>query len=253
VGPTICIRVSWRLTNRRIGILLAIEPTETVYEAPAVTMEVVLPSVSSISDLWPESQQFIALPQGLQRSLPSLSHAVYAGFCLLGAIIPRCLGTRRLSVNSAALESLRPWALETCLSLWDNFGKWEFSANKEPLHDEISAMYMQSLEMLAFPRLDAMDDFSSTTKAAIPFITGLINAVPSNLSTALSDSNQTRLALLLNRLRSTLDSTVGDHQKSNLRNVIIEIMTPAVTDICQNSSRVDHIHRDLQVCTHKHV
>jgi serine/threonine-protein kinase ATR len=245
----------FRLLIECIGIIATSELNEEAFEAFesfSPSIDVVLPSSSSIGDIWPESQHLVALPHGLQRAVASQVSATYLGFRLLEILIECCFTSQQWTTNDSTFESMRPWALNSCLDLWTTFTRWTAGAERGPLHDDIEALYMQSLAILALPDLDKEDDFSCSSKALISFTSGLLEGLRSCLSKPFSQANQARLGYVLIRLQSITQQLLKDERKGVIGRCVKKIMTdtliPDIAAICQTVSDLIALEKDLQVC-----
>ena len=193
--------------NCLIGILDATELTEDLSELRLPSFKVTLPSSENIGAIWPDSQQLVALPQGLQRTVSSPASALYMGFRLLGTLVECCFSSPQGVANCSVFEPLRPWALSSCLLLWSSFTNWTADVKRNPLDDDIEASYMQSLSILALPNTD-WDQYWSSNAMAL-FTSGLIDAIRTCLSRPFSQANQARLAYVLIRLQSIVQDIEG--------------------------------------------
>ncbi|KAJ4304960.1 serine/threonine-protein kinase M1 [Kalmusia sp. IMI 367209] len=232
----------------------ALELREEAIESLPPHIEIFLPSSSSIGDIWPDSQHLVALPQGLQRNIRPPVNAVYLGFRLLEILIECCLNPKLKVADTSTFEHLRPWSLNSCLSLWNRFDTWNVGRDRGRLHDDIEALYMQLLSILALPSIGSEDDSSSSSSTTLSFTTGLISGVQSCLSTPFSETNQIRLAFLINELHSVLEDIPDEEQRGlegrrqwQLKNVITDSMFPAVRGFCHDVLKFTTLHEDLQL------
>lgn len=238
-----------------LDIVATSEPNEDLSNSLTPSIDVVLPSSSSIGDVWPESQHIVALPQGLQRTVTSRISAVYLGFRLLEIMIDCCFTSQQWTTNDSTFESMRPWALNSCLDLWTGFTTWTAGAERGPLHDDVEALYMQSLAILALPDLDKEADFSCSSKALISFLSGVLEGLRSCLSRPFSQANQARFGYVLIRLKHITQQVFKDQRKEVVgrcaRKTINDTMIPAIVGICRNTSELITLDRDLQVCVQR--
>lgn len=239
------------------GICDTLEPSEEKLDSLSLHVEIVLPSSSSIGDLWPKSQHLVALPQGLQRTIHTSVSAVYVGYRLVEILIDCCLNPKLNGADAAAFEHLRPWALDSCLNLWTRFSTWNAGIERGPLHEDIEASYMQSLGILALPKVDDDDDPSSSNSTLL-FTTGLVAAVQTCVNIPFSETNQIRLAFLVNELHGVLENIISgeergfqDRRRAKMKNVIRDTMIPAIRGLCNDVLGFPALHRDLQVCSFK--
>lgn len=245
----------WQLLTNSIGIIAISEPNEEAFESLSPSINVILPSSSSIGDIWPGSQHLVALPQGLQRTVTSRVCAAYLGFRLLEILIECCFTSQQWTTNDSTFETMRPWALSSCLDLWSSFARWKTGAERGPLHDDIEALYMQSLAILALPDFDKEDYFSCSSNALINFTSGLLEGLRSCLSRPFSQANQARFGYVLIRLKSITQRILKDERKGAIgrcaKKVITDTMIPNIAGICHKVSELVTLERDLQVCVHR--
>jgi serine/threonine-protein kinase ATR len=241
-----------RLLIDSIGIAATSELNEDALESLSPSPDVILPSSSSIGEIWPESQHLVALPQGLQRTVASQVSAIYLGFRLLEIIIRCCFTSQQWTINDSTFESMRSWALNSCLGLWTSFTIWTAGLERGPLHDDIEALYLQSLALLALPDLDTQDGFSCSSNALISFISGLLDGLRSCLSSPFSQANQARFGYVLIRLQSITQQLLTDERKAVVgrcvKKTIIDTLVPDIAAICQNVPDLVALEKDLQVC-----
>ncbi|KAL5418072.1 hypothetical protein PMIN06_006043 [Paraphaeosphaeria minitans] len=233
------------------SIIAALEPNEQILDSLSPSFDLILPSSSSIGDIWPESQHLVALPQGLQRTVTSKVSAAYLGFRSLEILIDCCFTSRQWTTNDSTFEGMRPWALNSCLDLWTSFTRWTAGAERGPLHDDVEALYMQSLAILALPDLDKEDDFSCSSKALVSFMSGVLEGLRSCLSKPFSQANQARFGYVLIRLKSITQQTLKDERKKaigeSVHKTINNTMIPDIAGICQNMSDLGTLERDLKL------
>lgn len=222
-------------------------------EPSSAFFTVTLPSSSSISEFWPDSQQFVALPQGLQRTLSCPVHTILVGFRLLGAIQRSCFDSMQPSRASTS-EQLLPWVFDSFLTLWHDLKKWVISAERTKICDEIEDMYMRLLEELSLPILEVEDGFSYTPKSALSLNTALLELTQSCLTRPLLEWQQKRLAALWIRLRSVLEGTserthAANRTQRNPTHLIADSVERRVADLCNDTTSFAALHRDLKVGT----
>ncbi|KAF1978386.1 hypothetical protein BU23DRAFT_586870 [Bimuria novae-zelandiae CBS 107.79] len=232
------------------SIITAAGPTEETQES-LPSFEAILPCSESIVAIWPGSQHLVALPQGLQRTVTSPINATYLGFHLLKILIECCF-TSKQAASISSFENLRPWALNSCLSLWNGFNTWTAALERGSFHNDIEALYMQSLSILALSDVDKEEDFSCSSNALIIFTTGVLEAVRSCLSRPFSEANQVRLAHFLIQMQGIVQDGQDGHQKSSPRRLksqrlIKDALTPGITEICHDVAQLTTLHRDLQL------
>ncbi|KAF2115782.1 hypothetical protein BDV96DRAFT_599348 [Lophiotrema nucula] len=210
-----------------------------------------LPSSGSISDFWPESQQHVALPQSLQRTVSSRQQAFLASFHLLLVILDYSEPSdRKVSLPVSGADHL-PWVLENCLSLYHGFRQWSSRFARGKLQDEVEALYMQVLEKLCIPRFSSDTKFSRSPKIVLSISSGVSELVKLCSSTPFSQPNQIRLAILLTRLRSSLQSPDDQNADSHahdagLKDIITENMEPAIVQMCQDVTKLKSLDKNLQ-------
>lgn len=216
-----------------------------------LTFHAALPSSSSISEFWPESQQFVALPHDLQRAVTSQLAALHIGFSILLALARTTF--LKLRTAPASFEHYQPWILDSTVLMWQYFRRWTTGPDKHPLHDEIVALYLQLLELIAAPTTVPETHFLSSTKAVQSLVCSL-SILLGNISTALSsESNQIRAASCFTRLHKGLTASrtctsVPRRRQESTRLAVLKELEANIAKICQHAEQFSHLHRDLQVC-----
>jgi serine/threonine-protein kinase ATR len=210
---------------------------------------VLLPSSNSISEFWPESQQFVALPHDLQRAITSQLGATHTGFNLLLALVTVVQSKDGRCANR---EHHLPWIFDSLQALWEHFRRWSTSPEKRPFDDENTSLYLQLLESALFPTVSTPNHSSNPLKAA-QVLTGSLAELLQNLVTSpVSESNQIRLATTFARLRRDLkvpltNALVLSHRQDGARTVILNDVETIVAEFCQDTDNFSSLHRDLQV------
>lgn len=211
-----------------------------------------LPSSSSIGDFWPESQQFVALPHDLQRTVASHTSAIYVGYCLLLALLDVVHPQTGKSASSVSFQHYLPWVLDSCLALWQHFKRWTISSDRHLLYDETIVLYMQVLDSVAFPTTMPEGCFSEVPKAAQFLATSLVDLLDRFSASPLSDPTQIQFASMFTRLRSILNASSSQEsahlrRKDATKSIILIDLEASVAKICQNVEQFSVLHGDLQV------
>ena len=212
-----------------------------------------LPSSSSIGEFWPESQQFVALPHDLQRTVASHTGAIYVGSRLLLAIVDAIHPQIRNGKNSVSFEHYLPWVLDSYLALWQRFERCTVGSDNHVLHNELVALYIQVLDCVAFPASAPEGSFFRTPKAAQFLICSLTKLLDHFLASTLSDPIQIQFATTLTRLRSVL-VTSSSHESAPqsrqevAKSVILRDLESSVAAVFRDAERFSALHKDLQVC-----
>ncbi|KAF2473193.1 uncharacterized protein BDR25DRAFT_257421, partial [Lindgomyces ingoldianus] len=234
----------------RSCILTALDAASDISRLFDPSFKVMLPSSSSISDFWPDSQQLVALPQGSQRTIGSQSQAILLGFQLLQILLNPSRLSERSGLAPPACENYLPWGLDSCLKLWHFFTQWNTHVERGLVHDETEAACMQLLEVICLPQHPPEAGFSSSPKAVFSFASSLSDFLQSCTTYSYSQGNQIRLASLLTRLRGTLeqprDDTVIGRQR-NTKALTVDTVEPVIVQICQDTARFGRLGRDLQL------
>lgn len=224
------------------------EPTTTKSHSIRIT----LPSSSSISEFWPESQQFVALPHDLQKQVSSQLGAIYIGLMLLIVLLDGTTCQKQSQISGlAAFEHQKPWIVDTGITLWQHFRRWTTGTDRRPFHDDIVALYLQLLDLTALP---------TTTLASRPSTFGqktmtLTHGLQSLLDKLdMSAENQVRLAALLIRLRSAqadmtnMSPTVTRQKRDSIAPFTINLGS-TIALLCQDGEMFSTLHQDLQART----
>ncbi|KAF2791318.1 hypothetical protein K505DRAFT_376871 [Melanomma pulvis-pyrius CBS 109.77] len=234
------------------SILVALEATDQLSQILYPSFKVNLPPSNSIGDFWPDSQHIVALPQGSQRTITSQLQAVLLGFRLLKIVLNPSKSTETESAVPSATETHFPWALDSCLTLWQSFRQCSAHLERGQLHDEIEAAYIQVLEIIALPIMAPEDDLSRTPKVVLSFSTRLSDLIQICSACPFSAINQIRLASLLIRLRCSLEKphdrgVVLGHCHRDLNPLVVDYIEPIIRNICQNIIGYKSLERDLQL------
>ncbi|CAN9100906.1 unnamed protein product [Alternaria alternata] len=234
------------------SILTKLQSVDDPVSVPAPSFSVALPSSSNISVFWPESQQIIALPHDLQRTITSQLGAINVGFCLLLALANAIQPQERESVMPGALDHHLPWIIDSAQALWKYFRRWTTSSAKRPFSDEITLVYLQLLEILFLPSLAPGDRTCTSLKNAQALITSLREFVDGLPSLPASESSQVRLAIILTHLRSALVSspenipTIRRRQEAS-RTIVLHDVEEIIAKACRDVDHFSKLHKDLQL------
>lgn len=237
------------------GLLLALEASDDLSGLMSSHCNVSLPPLSNISDFWPDSQGFVALPQGCQTTFTSRPQVILIGFDLIRSLLDHDKGnlTGQSSVRPSCPGNYLPWVLDSCNHLWRSFRQSCNHGERGRLHDEIVSVFMHVLIDAALPSWTSEENSPYSAKAAVTLSTTLADLVLSCSASPLSASNQIQLASFLTRLRGSLEKlenhsgTPSRHHR-NLINTIKDNMAPIVLDVCQDGSKFTSLQKDLQVC-----
>jgi serine/threonine-protein kinase ATR len=239
---------SFSTAKDALGIVTDLESVSDLSAPMNQAFQVVLPSSSSISEFWPESQHFVALPHGLQKTVSCQTGAIYIGFNLLVSLVKSVHKPQGRCTDIAAFEHQQPWVLDTCLVLWQHFKRWTTASDKGSFHDEGVGSYLQVLEAVALPMTASEDHYLGSSKAAQSLVGGLSGLLEkSNLSV----SNQTQFASLLIRLRTVLNdlsqTTQGIRRRVHPSSIIADDLEAVIAHFCHNGERFSGLQKDLQV------
>ncbi|CAA9966791.1 Protein kinase rad3 [Pyrenophora teres f. maculata] len=232
-------------------ILAELDAFNDLASSPPPSFHVALPSSSSISDFWPESQQFVALPHDLQRSITSQHGSIHVGFSLLLAFV-NIIQPREKVSSSIMLTHHLPWVVDSVQALWQHFRCWTTTSEKRPLCDDIMLLYLQLLETALFPPIPPGDRPSTSLKTA-QALTSSLDELLDKLSTPpASESNQVRLASLFTRLQSIVSSPPTNPSTSRRRQdtsvtFILQNVEKSVARTCQDVDHFSSFHKDLQL------
>jgi serine/threonine-protein kinase ATR len=231
------------------SILAELNLVDDPASASSTPFSVLLPSSSSISEFWPESQQFVALPHDLQRAITSQLGAIHIGFSLLLALVDVVKSTNG---KGASLEHHLPWVLDSLQALWQHFRRWTTSSEKRPFYDEITGLYLQLLDSALFPNISNPDRFSNSLKAAQALTGSLSELLQNSATSPVSESNQIRLATTFARLLRVLKlpsttASASRRRQDGARGVILNDLETVVSAFCQDTNVFSSLHRDLQV------
>ncbi|KAK1911299.1 hypothetical protein P3342_012598 [Pyrenophora teres f. teres] len=232
-------------------ILAVLDAFNDLASSPPPSFHVALPSSSSISDFWPESQQFVALPHDLQRSITSQHGSIHVGFSLLLAFV-NIIQPREKVSSSIMLTHHLPWVVDSVQALWQHFRCWTTTSEKRPLCDDIMLLYLQLLETALFPPIPPGDRPSTSLKTA-QALTSSLDELLDKLSTPpASESNQVRLASLFTRLQSIVSSPPTNPSTSRRRQdtsvtFILQNVEKSVARTCQDVDHFSSFHKDLQL------
>ncbi|CAI6340552.1 unnamed protein product [Periconia digitata] len=209
------------------------------------SFKVDLPCSSSIMQLWPDCQNLVALPEGLQRTITSPFQAIYIGFQLLQVLFP--IGTDVLISH----ERLQPWGLDSTVSLWRCFQDWIAISATVSLRLELEATYLQLLETIALPRIDAEDSFSCSAKSAMVLMPALVSLLQYCCEPHCQEATQIRFAALFNHLRGVSNTIADDRPPGDklfrLGHLIRDGLEPSIADFCRDTSMFVSLHRDLKL------
>jgi len=219
---------------------------------------VALPSSSSISEFWPESQHFVALPHDLQRAITSQIGSIHVGFSLLLALVDVIQARGKTYATFITLAHHLPWVVDSVQALWQHFRRWTTTSEKRPLYDGVMLVYLQLLETSLFPLATPGDRPSTSLKTAQALTSGLIELLDNLLMPPASEGNQLRLASIFARLRSivgcsSINPSTSQHRQNASISFILEGLEKCVARTCQDVDHFSKFHKDLQVWTQRHT
>jgi serine/threonine-protein kinase ATR len=222
------------------------------------SLQAVLPSPASLNKFWPQSQNLVALPHSLQRTIETPLGAIHVSLSLLFALFSSSKTSEAKDVGFVTLQQLHTWVLDSCSMLWRFFCRWNTSMNRSPLADDIVGSYLQVLEGISCSLTNPRNHFSSSTKTAFVLADGIYGLIEVLPISPLSDVNQLRFATILVRLRGTVifapqDVGASSRRLDTSRSMILDILEPSVINLCQNVGIFATLHKDLKVCAnHSH-
>lgn len=211
-----------------------------------------LPSSSTISEFWTESQQFVALPHDLQAVLASPLAAIYVGLRLLIAIVSATGSENRKQAGPALFEHEVLWAMDSTIILWQSFNRRTTASDKQSLRNEIVMLYLQLIEALTVSAAGPEYYFSNSPKAAQALVKSLTNFIEQDSFSTVSESNQLQLASFFTRLRSSLLSlssctSVLQGRQAKNRPITLEVLETSIARFCQSTELFSAVHKDLQL------
>jgi serine/threonine-protein kinase ATR len=215
---------------------------------------IVLPSPGSIAEFWPESQQFVALPHELQRTISSHVGAIYIGLNLLLCSANGVRQQKTRCAGSATFDHHQPFILDTCNALWQHFRRWTTGSDKQSFYDETVNMFLEVLVAVAVPAVMSKDHPSGSSKGAHTLVQ-ILSSLLEKLN--LSAVTQSRLASLLIRLRNIVDGhdephSTSDPQRPKLSSIVLADLEVGVGSLCHDAEKFLSLQRDLQVCACYH-
>ncbi|ORX98750.1 hypothetical protein BCR34DRAFT_142938 [Clohesyomyces aquaticus] len=232
------------------SIIVALDIVDDVSRVFDSRFGVTLPSSSSISVFWPDSQQYVALPQGSQRTITSQSHAILLGFQLLEVLVLPRWTSKGPSLISLTFENHLPWALDCALKLWNCSRQWTSHVRGSSVHEAVENAYMNVLERICLPNSESLRAFPILPKSMLSFAFALADLIKSCVPSPFSSPNQVRLASILVQLRrSTLEQprTEPGRAGRNTRSLIIDTLEWTIIEACQDATWVSSLDENLQL------
>jgi serine/threonine-protein kinase ATR len=210
---------------------------------------IVLPSPASIAEFWPESQQFVALPHELQRTISSHVGAIYIGLTLLLCLANGVRQQQGRSAGSATFDHHQPFILDTCTALWQHFRRWTTGSEKQSFYDETVNVFLEVLEAVAVPVVLSKGQPPGSSKAAHTLVQGVSSLLE---KVNVSPVTQLQLASLLIRLRNIVDGTNEPHSKSDCQrptspSIVLMDLESGVGKLCRDAEKFLDLQKDLQV------
>lgn len=206
-----------------------------------------LPSSGVISDFWSESQQFVALPHNLQRTIPSRLGAIFVGFNLLHALILVLKQPSKNQIGPVDCAQHLPWVTDSVLTLWKHYRRCKLNGDRRPLQDGIVTTYLQFVDAVLG---QADHTFTSHTKVKHVMLGELGDLLRNS---DLSPVVQSQLASTLIKLRVTwTPSSHSGSGEDGTRNATmdhsyLETFETSVNLACQQEEVFSKLQRDLQV------
>ena len=216
------------------------------------SLQAAVPSSVSLNEFWPESQNLVALPHDLQRKINTPLCAIHVSFSLLLALISASKSNETKGTGFGTLQQLHTWVLDSCATLWRFFCRWNLGTDKSSPADDIVGLYLQVLEGISRSLTTLRSHFSSSTKTALALADGLCGMIEDLSVLPLSDINQVHFATVLVRLRGAVVSAPKDvdvlsRRQNTSRLIVLDILEPSVTNLCQNMEEFTALQRDLKV------
>jgi serine/threonine-protein kinase ATR len=236
-------------TKRILVIIAELEAVRDPSTPLIQSFRVTIPSPSCIGAFWTESQQFVAIPHELQRTVSSQIAAIYIGFSLLLALIGGSKLQKGQCTDFSASENHQPWVLDTCLVLWQHFRRWTTGSEKGSLQDGTVGLYLEVLQTVLGPTKDSEVRVSRSAKSAQSLIRGLASLLE---KPNLSAPNQLKLALLLVRSRTVVTDLstpafASSRRRVNSSVVIIDDLETSIAQLCHDTQKLTSLQRVLQV------
>lgn len=234
------------------GILAALDANEEPGHIVNGKCNVVVPPLSSVGEMWPESRSLVALPRGCQITVTSRQQALLTGLYLIQGL----LGSPNSEADTESPQRLDKyflWSLDRCSTFWRKSLLANGHREKGPQDEAVCAKYMELLDLTALSIIDRTPGASHRLKLAIMLSTGLSDLTQRCSISPFSVPNQVRLAKLLAKLSGTLQKMTDREDDENtairhLKNTITDTLAPVLMDTCLNTEKLAHLHRDLQVC-----
>lgn len=217
--------------------------------APAANprFQLSLPSSGIISDFWAESQQFVALPHDLQRTIPSRLGAIFIGLNLLHPLVVALKQHSKTQSSPINCAQHLPWITDSILALWKHYRRWSVSGDRRALQDGIITTYLQLVDAVFAQSEQPFTSFTKAKHAMIDELCGLLQ------SPDLSPVVQSQLASTLINLRVEWkhsshtfpgkDGTQNDTTDHSFWGTFEKSMDLA----CQQDEVLTKLQRDLQV------
>ena len=209
--------------------------------------KVILPPSSSISSFWSESQQFVALPQGSQRSITSKPQAIFIALSLIDVMLSSEKTDQRSSIQFYCDRYL-PHALDNCSVLWKHFTEWRTSNERDDKVDNtIESAFLSIIESIFMQNSLPNNENSFSTKTAFFLARSLSDILVACRGSPFCRENQYRLACLLCQAMSPPDKSSSSSLRK--RNMLLrESLQPTLVRVSQNSTWIQELSPELQVC-----
>ncbi|KAF2280300.1 protein kinase rad3 [Westerdykella ornata] len=241
-----------RLYRGCVDSILSTLETPDITPTLSPQCHIVLPPLTNVSDLWPESQSVIALPQGCQITLTSRSKAILVGLMLVQSLLDYSEARHEGQRTTVApfLDNYLPWILDSCLTLWRCF-RLGRPVERNTVYNAIETNFMDVLGTATLPCIRSRDSPYSL-KAAIALSTNLADLIQSCTKSGFPVPNQTRLASLVVRLREAIENLDGGSggttdRRRDIKNLITDTMAPVILGTCENEERFASLEKDLQL------
>lgn len=213
------------------------------------SFQVTLPSPSSIAEFWPDSQQFVALPHELQRTVSSQVGAIYIGFNLLLSLLNGTCQPLGLCSGSTTFEQYQPFIMDTSASLWKHFRRWTTGPTKRSFHDEAVTSYLEVLDAVAKSLKSSSIAHSVSAKAASTLVRGLCDLLE---TPDLSVVNQIQIASLLVGLQTTLSNLYKLDPAPERRDIrpptlAVDDLETSIGYLCRDEEKFAVLQKDLKV------
>ena len=234
-----------------LGILSGLDAT-TTFQLSRSNFKVALPPYNGISNVWPESQQLVALPQGCQITISLPTQAICIAFSLIEIIVGTSEKFMKRGLLHSFFENNLRRAIDNCSALWQCFKRLRKQNQRLPCYENIELAYIRTLVAICVQTSKSNCSFIPSQSAAVALSQGLSDLLLSCCLSSLCQSAQNKLAWSLMHIQWLLQlpadhNSLQDAPVEDLGALVKENLLPTIIRICRSPTWINSLEKELKV------